>query len=100
QADVVSFCWRVQEATAGRGWDVEDLAWLGQFNFKKLAMYRDLELHEERAPRNDRVAAVAGVELFRAEADIGPVESFVQTAPSEVFSVKDADHSQVKALLR
>ena len=98
--ELISFFLRIQDATAGRNWHVEDTAWLGQFNFKKLAMYRDLELHEGQAPDNDRVVAVAGLRAFRAEPDIGPTETFDQTSPSELFSVKDADHSQVEALLR
>lgn len=97
---LIPFFLQVQEAVDGQGWHVEDTAWLGQFNFRKLAMYRDLELHEPQAPENDRVAAIAGLRSFHPEADVGPAEAFDQISPAEVFSVKDADRSQVEALLR
>lgn len=98
--DLISYFLEVQEATSGRSWHVEDSAWLGQFNFKKLAMYRDLEVQEPAAHENPRVSAIAGLESFPAEADIGPPEAFDQVSPAEIFSVKDADRSQTEALLR
>lgn len=90
----------VERAVSKMGWKVSDEAWLGQFHFKKLAMYKDLEEHEPGAAENDRVAAIAGLSDFSNNVDVGTPESFDLVPPSEVFTVLDADRTQLEALLR
>ncbi len=98
--ELIAYLLQVQEAVGPQGWDVEDAAWLGQFNFKRLAMYRDLESHEQTAAENRHVLAIAGLGTFEPEPDVARVEEFDQLPPSEVFTILDADHSQVEILLR
>ena len=49
EASLETFFRKLDRAVKGRGWRVLQEAWLGQFQFKKLAMYKDLEEHSSRA---------------------------------------------------
>ena len=90
----------VEGAVSRRGWIVERTAWLGQFQFRKLAMYRDLEEHAAVALQNDHLVAVA---LGRARDGSleGPSEEGLDDiSPAEVFTALDADASQTQVIVR
>ncbi|HEX6098292.1 MAG TPA: DUF3320 domain-containing protein [Thermoanaerobaculia bacterium] len=90
----------VEEAVSRRGWIVERSAWLGQFHFRKLAMYRDLEEHAAVASENDHLAAVA-LGRERDGTLEGPSEdSLDDISPAEVFTALDADASQTQVIVR
>lgn len=90
----------VSEAVKRRGWAVEMSAWLGQFQFRKLAMYRDLEEHEAIASTNDRLTAVAVGREYDGGLE-GPSEDGLDDiSPAEVFTALDADASQTQVIVR
>lgn len=98
--DLADFFQRVSRAVSPKGWRVHPEAWLGQFHFKKLAMHKDLEDHGAVAHENPRLVGVAGMGAFDGGTPIGSEETFDEIRPSEVFTVLDADSSQLAALLR
>jgi len=83
-----------------KGWRVLHESWLAQFHFKKLAMYKDLEAHCLDAANNPLVVAVSGFGEFSLPPDIEPKTSFDEIPPSQVFTVLDADSTQMEAVLR
>ncbi|HYK05176.1 MAG TPA: DUF4011 domain-containing protein [Thermoanaerobaculia bacterium] len=90
----------VSEAVKRRGWAVEMSAWLGQFQFRKLAMYRDLEEHAAIASTNDRLTAVAIGREYDGTLE-GPSEDGLDDiSPAEVFTALDADASQTQVIVR
>src|SRR5262249_19121832 len=97
---LLDFFRRVSRAVAPKGWRVLAEAWLAQFQFKKLAMHKDLCDHQEIAPENSRLVGVAGLGAFEDPSAIGAEDTFDEIRPSEVFTVRDADSSQFAALLR
>jgi very-short-patch-repair endonuclease len=91
---------RVGKAVSPKGWRVLSEAWLAQFQFKKLAMHKDLADHQDGAHENSRLVGVAGLGAFEEPPAIGSEDTFDEVRPSEVFTVLDADSSQFGALLR
>lgn len=95
---VDAFFHAVTEAVGGRGWSVEHTVWLGQFHFRKLAMYRDLEEHEPVAATNPRILMISGdptpVSLEEGEADLDDI------SPADVFTALDSDESQTRVIIR
>jgi very-short-patch-repair endonuclease len=90
----------VEQRVRSKGWRVLPEAWLAQFHFKKLAMYKDLEAHCLDAVNNSLVVAVSGFGEFSQPPDIEPTTSFDDIPPSQVFTVLDADSTQMGAVLR
>jgi very-short-patch-repair endonuclease len=90
----------VEQRVRSKGWRVLHEAWLAQFHFKKLAMYKDLEAHCLDAANNPLVVAVSGFGEFSLPPDIEPTTSFDEIPPSHVFTVLDADSTQMEAVLR
>src|SRR5262249_34710934 len=68
--------------------------------FKKLAMYKDLEDHSARAGAHGLLTSVAGCGSFPEPPDVPADHEFDSVKPSEVFTVRDADSSQLAAILR
>jgi hypothetical protein len=97
---LAEFLKRVGKAVSGKGWRVLPEAWLGQFQFKKLAMHKDLTDHESVAHENKHLLGVAGLGSFEESTEIGAAETFDDVHPGEVFTVLDADSSQFEVLLR
>jgi very-short-patch-repair endonuclease len=95
-----SFLNKVEKAVSSQGWRIKRDAWLAQFQFKKLTMYRDLQDHAELAPSNALVAGVAGCGEFGDAPDIGGHDTFDEVKPAQVFTVLDADGSQLDAIFR
>ncbi|HKO57759.1 MAG TPA: DUF3320 domain-containing protein [Thermoanaerobaculia bacterium] len=90
----------VSKAVKRRGWAVETSAWLGQFQFRKLAMYRDLEEHAAIASTNERLTAVAIGREYDGTLE-GPSEDGLDDiSPAEVFTALDADASQTQVIVR
>jgi very-short-patch-repair endonuclease len=97
---LTSLIQNVSEAVSRRGWAVETTAWLGQFQFRKLAMYRDLEEHASVASTNDRLKAVAIGREYGGALE-GPSEDGLdEISPAEVFTALDADASQTQVIVR
>jgi very-short-patch-repair endonuclease len=90
----------VARRVRSKGWNVLQEAWLAQFHFKKLAMYKDLEAHCSTAADNPLVVAVSGFGEFREAPEIGSTASFDEIPPSQVFTALDADSTQMEAVLR
>jgi very-short-patch-repair endonuclease len=95
-----SYFVELDRSVKGMGWRVLRGSWLGQFQFKKLTMYKDLEEHQPEAGGYSRVAAVAGCGDFGDPPDVGGHETFDQLRPTEFFTVLDSDGSQLEAILR
>jgi very-short-patch-repair endonuclease len=90
----------VDRRVRSKGWRVLHEAWLAQFHFKKLAMYKDLDAHCSGAADNSLVVAVSGFGEFKEPPDVGSTASFDEISPSQVFTVLDADSTQMEAVLR
>lgn len=95
-----TFLLEVWGLVASRGWTVQPEAWLGQFQFKKLTMFNDLQAHRELAEQHPIVPAIAGIGTLNDGGSVGQEETFDDVDPSEVFTVLDADSSQMRVLLR
>jgi hypothetical protein len=95
-----NFLKSLEKSVAAMEWRVERDAWLAQFQFKKLAMYKDMEEHEEEAPDSRLVAGIANCGSFSSEGEGIAYENFDAVRPSDVFTVLDADSSQVECVLR
>lgn len=90
----------VRDLAVRKGWTVVNEAWLAQFAFYKLPMYRDLEASgvEESAVAHPVVAALCGLR-HRCEPlpiDVRKVEE--DYARPELFPVLDADSSQLDVM--
>lgn len=90
----------VERAVKRRSWTVERTAWLGHFQFKKLAMYRDLEEHQPTASSNQRVATIATGEGYSTSGEPIAEEALDDIPPAEVFTALDADASQTQVMIR
>jgi len=95
-----SYFHKLERAVKGRSWRVIREAWLAQFQFKKLAMYRDLDDHSQVAANHSLVTLIAGCGEHSLPPEILPESEFDNLSPSKVFSVRDADSSQLAALIR
>jgi very-short-patch-repair endonuclease len=95
-----TFLAAVERRVRAKEWNVLPEAWLAQLHFKKLAMYKDIEEHRAGAADNPRVVAVAGLGGFGDPPEIGEKSTFDEIPPSQVFTVLDADSSQMEAVLR
>ncbi|MBI2760590.1 MAG: DUF3320 domain-containing protein [Chloroflexi bacterium] len=84
------------------GWSVADEAWIGQFSFLKLSMYRDLEAHRAEVVQHPVAGALAGARaLPPPERDAPRADELDQKLdPSDCFPVLDADSSQLEAVAR
>ena len=99
-AIVDQFLQEVRDVVQSRGWAVLEEAWLAQFAFYKLPMYRDLEAPgtAELAASHPVVAALCGLR-DRSEpisVDLRKVEE--EGARPETFPVADADSSQLEVI--
>jgi very-short-patch-repair endonuclease len=100
QNSLNKFLEAVERRVRSKGWRVLHEAWLAQFHFKKLAMYKDLEAHCSDAANNSLVVAVSGFGEFKEPPEVGSTASFDEIPPSQVFTVLDADSTQMEAVLR
>ncbi len=85
-----------------RGFQVRNVAVLGNFAFQKMAMVNDLRERGEDLVANDMIAALAGDAGARTQVgspnfDPDPRE-FDRTPPQDEFLILDADSSQQKAI--
>jgi hypothetical protein len=85
-----------------RGFQVRNVAVLGNFAFQKMAMVNDLRERGEDLVANDIIAALAGDAGARTQVgarnfDPEPRE-FDRTPPQDEFLILDADSSQQKAI--
>ncbi len=95
-----AFLSAVGEAASPLRWSVLPEVWLGQFQFRKLAMYKDLLEHEDEAAEHPLVAALAGCAEVHEPEEIPDVVEFDKISPVDAFTVLDADSSQLAAILR
>lgn len=99
-AAIYQFFAKVRNSVQARGWDVLEEAWLAQFAFYKLPMYRDLEAPDvaEQAAAHPVVGALCGLRerCEPALVDVAKVEE--ESARPEAFPVVDADSSQLEVM--
>jgi very-short-patch-repair endonuclease len=82
-------------------WRVSEDAYLGQFSFLKLAMYKDLQAADARMSMHPLVRALAGdPSALQPPPDDLPVEYELddKLQPKDTFHVLDADSSQLEVL--
>lgn len=84
------------------GFQVQDLAFIGNFSFMKMALVQDLQGAEEALLGHDFVAALAGVQeaidqLRSREGGISPAE-VDKVHPSDDYTFLSADSSQMAAI--
>lgn len=100
--DPEAFFREVAEAVSGqKKWSVVAEAHLGLFSFHKIAMYRDLEAHSDKATKHPLVRALAGdpSHLASTPRDLPGGEDLDRlVAPSETYQILDADSSQQEAI--
>ncbi len=94
------FLGKVRQLVRPRGWAVREEAWLAQFAFYKLPMYRDLEAPgvAEQAAAHPIVAALCGLRERSEPAPIDVRKVEEESARPEVFPVADADSSQLEVM--
>jgi len=90
----------IRDRTSPKGWTVSEEAWLAQFAFYKLPMYRDLEAPGvvESAATHPVVAALCGL---RERSEPGPVdvrEVEKEYSRPDLFPVLDVDSSQLEVM--
>jgi very-short-patch-repair endonuclease len=102
EVDIGAFLEAVERSVKGAGWAVVREAWLAQFAFYKLAMYRDLEGPEvaEMAARHDVLSVLSEVAQAPPPQKFNLEEADRHYASSEGFPVLDADSSQLEVLER
>lgn len=90
----------VRNLAARKGWTVVDEAWLAQFAFYKLPMYRDLEAPgvAESAATHPVVAALCGLRERSEPAPVDVRRAEEEYAGPELFPVLDADSSQLEVM--
>ncbi|MGI8474867.1 MAG: DUF3320 domain-containing protein [Thermomicrobiales bacterium] len=83
------------------GWEVVEHVHLGLFQFHKLRMFKDLQVHEDIAARHDIVRALAldGMSIGGLPEGV-PDEDQLDRAvkPMDSFTILDADASQLRAV--
>lgn len=85
-----------------RGFQVRNVAVLGNFAFQKMAMVNDLRERAEDLVANDIIAALAGDGDARKQVGARNIDpdprEFDRTPPQDEFLILDADSSQQKAI--
>lgn len=85
-----------------RGFQVRNVAVLGNFAFQKMAMVNDLRERGEDLVANDIIAALAGDGDARKQVGARNIDpdprEFDRTPPQDEFLILDADSSQQKAI--
>jgi len=85
-----------------RGFEVRNVAVLGNFAFQKMAMVNDLRERGEALVANDIIAALAGDSDARRQVGTQGIDpdprEFDRTPPQDEFLILDADSSQQKAI--
>ncbi|MBX6773245.1 MAG: DUF4011 domain-containing protein, partial [Chloroflexi bacterium] len=99
-----SYMDQVRHIASRRDWKVLDQAWLAQFAFYKLPMYRDLEAPgvAERAAAHPILSTICGVggDSDSPAVSIDPAQAEQDQARPEAFPVADADSSQIEVVER
>jgi len=84
------------------GFQVRDVAVLGNFAFQKMAMVNDLRERSEELAANDMIAALAGDSDARGQIGSQNIEcdphEFDRTPPQNEFLILDADSSQQQSI--
>jgi len=85
-----------------RGFQVRNVAVLGNFAFQKMAMVNDLRERGEDLVANDTIAALAGDSEARKQVGARNIDpdprEFDRIPPQDEFLILDADSSQQKAI--
>lgn len=94
------FLVEVRQSVRPRGWAVREEAWLAQFAFYKLPMYRDLEAAgvAEQAAAHPVVATLCDLRDHSEPGSINVRQIEEEWAQPELFPVVDADSSQLEVL--
>ncbi|MBR3630295.1 MAG: DUF4011 domain-containing protein, partial [Oscillospiraceae bacterium] len=89
-----------QAVMAKKGWDVEDLAFLGQFSFSQFIMWNDIRNRSEELRQNQVVASLISgkLEWDPQDISISPAELDDKVAPSDMAVPVSADSSQLAAV--
>lgn len=91
---------RVEALFADRGWTVTREAWLSNFSFESLVLYRDITDHEQLYLDHPLIRWLAGGERPEQSepGDLSDLDEVVN--PTEVFPILDCDDSQLRVLVR
>lgn len=82
-------------------WTVDEKVWLSRFHFEKFAMYKELEQHEVEIVQHPLLKAIAKPDTFPiplSDRILSDIDSEID--PREVFTVLDADSSQLEVIFR
>ncbi|MBR1735726.1 MAG: DUF4011 domain-containing protein, partial [Firmicutes bacterium] len=99
--DILSYFGKVEDECKALGWTVEfDSAQLLMLSYLKMAMYHDMEIHEEAIKSNPIIRTLNG-ETNQLDYDsipkVGEIDHDAEE-PRTVYSVVDADSSQQDAI--
>jgi len=80
-------------------WDVEELAFIGQYSFSKFVMWNDIHKHAEKLVQNKVVdSLLQGRLTWGTEAAPGSVKPLDELEPTEILLPITADGSQMEAV--
>ncbi len=91
----------IRQAVMSKGrWDVEELAFLGQFSFSHFIMWNDIRNRSEELRENKVVASLisGAMQWEPGNADLSPSELDEKVAPSDMAVPTSADSSQLAAI--
>ncbi len=99
-AAIDEFFAKARDVVRPKGWGVVEQAWLAQFAFYKLPMYKDLEAPSvaEQAAVHPVVGALCGLRDRREPAPVDVAKVEEESAQPEAFPVVDADSSQLEVM--
>ena len=82
------------------GWEIVDLAFLGQFSFSQFIMWNDLRRRGEELQQNKIVASlISGALAWEPQfSDLSPAQLDAQVSPSDMAVPTSADSSQLAAI--
>ena len=82
------------------GWEIVDLAFLGQFSFSQFIMWNDLRNRSAELESNKIVASLisGALEWAPQSADLSPAELDASVSPSDMAVPTSADSSQLAAI--
>lgn len=83
------------------GWTVDESVWLSRFHFEKFVMYKELEQHEVELSQHPILKAIAEPNDFPLPlSDRLISDPDTEIDPRKMFTVLDADSSQLEVLYR
>lgn len=83
-----------------KNWSVDKTAYIGNFTFSKISMYKDLQRYEDNIYDHEIVSKLAGFEKVYSNGELETIDNLpLEKKSEEIYQVLDADSSQQKTLV-